>query len=95
MDVIILGIAWIIIPLEFEYISEDGSFMFKSWNLFVLVCGLPSVILGLWLFFFPESPKFLFECGDAEEALIVLKNIYASNTGDKASNFPVSNTKNM
>ncbi|XP_056642432.1 synaptic vesicle glycoprotein 2B-like [Diorhabda sublineata] len=81
------GIAWIIIPLEFEYITE--TFRFRSWNLFVAACAIPSILIGLWLLFFPESPKFLLECGEADEALDVLRDMYASNTGDNGSNFPV------
>lgn len=43
--------------------------------MFVAVCAVPSLILGFWLFFFPESPKFLIEVGETEEALQVLKVI--------------------
>ncbi|CAH1099667.1 unnamed protein product [Psylliodes chrysocephalus] len=81
------GIAWLIIPLEFEYVTE--SFRFKSWNLFVAACAIPSICIGLWLFFFPESPKFLLECGEADEALDVLRDMYASNTGDDGANYPI------
>ncbi|XP_028135117.1 synaptic vesicle glycoprotein 2C-like [Diabrotica virgifera virgifera] len=81
------GIAWIIIPLEFEYITD--SFKFRSWNLFVATCSIPSILIGFWLLMFPESPKFLLECGEADEALDVLRDMYASNTGDDGVNFPV------
>lgn len=88
LGVIVLpGIAWIIIPMEFEYVTDN--FKFASWNLFVAACAIPSILIGFWLFFFPESPKFLLECGEADEALEVLRRMYASNTGDDAGNFPV------
>lgn len=74
--------------MDFE-INTDG-FKFASWNLFVAACAVPSILIGLWLFFFPESPKFLLECGEPDEALEVLKNMYASNTGESAAAFPVS-----
>lgn len=74
--------------MEFEYISNN--FKFASWNLFVATCSVPSLLIGAWLFCFPESPKFLLECGEADEALEVLKDMYASNTGESASSFPVS-----
>lgn len=83
-----LVIAWAIIPLDFKYIQ--GKFFFGSWNLFVAVCALPSILIGLWLFFFPESPKFLIECGESEAALDVLKDIFQSNTGRDRSEYPVS-----
>lgn len=83
------GIAWIIIPMELEYVTEN--FKFSSWNLFVAACAVPSILIGLWLFFFPESPKFLLECGEADAALDVLRDMYASNYNDDGANFPVSN----
>ena len=48
------------------------------------------------LYFFPESPKFLMSQGRNEEALEVLKTIYASNTGNHRDDYPVSknNIKN-
>lgn len=64
-------------------------FHFKSWNLFVALCALPSIVLGLWLFAFPESPKFLLECGEADAALEVFKWIYAQNTGQDPETYPV------
>lgn len=74
--------------MEFEYITPN--FKFASWNLFVTVCSLPSLAIGLWLFFFPESPKFLLECGEPDEALDVLRDMYSSNTGEPPEEFPVS-----
>lgn len=79
-------IAWGIIPLEIKLESRD--FTFHSWNLFVAVCALPSLFLGLWLFTFPESPKFLLEVGEPEKALAVLKHMYEKNTGEPKENFP-------
>lgn len=69
---------------EYEY------FRFSSWNLFVAICAMPSIIIGLWLFRFPESPKFLLECGEPDAALDVLREMYAMNTGEDSINYPVS-----
>lgn len=80
-------IAWLIVPLHLSY--ETTSFDFKSWNLFVALCALPSLMLGLWLFAFPESPKFLLECGETEAALEVFKWIYSQNTGNDPDMYPV------
>lgn len=74
--------------MEFEYVTPN--FKFASWNLFVAACSIPSIFIGFWLFFFPESPKFLLECGEADAALEVLREMYASNTGENAIDFPVS-----
>lgn len=75
-------------PLNLSY--QTASFDFKSWNLFVALCALPSLVLGLWLFAFPESPKFLLECGETDAALEVFKWIYAQNTGNDPDSYPVS-----
>uniref|UniRef100_A0A336M5U0 CSON011276 protein n=1 Tax=Culicoides sonorensis TaxID=179676 RepID=A0A336M5U0_CULSO len=76
-------IAWGIIPMEicFKYL--------KSWNIFVLIGSLPSVLIGLLLIWFPESPKFLVEVGEPDKALDILKKIYELNTGNSAADFPV------
>lgn len=73
--------------MNFTYESE--VFYFKTWNLFVALCALPSLMLGLWLFAFPESPKFLLECGETDAALEVFKWIYSSNTGADPDTYPV------
>lgn len=108
----IVGIAWLIIPMDVEI--KHGGFLFHSWNLFVAICAIPrcvcvchrnlspshrirtkdflpfsSLMLGLWLFFFPESPKFLIECGETEEALDILRDMYEENTGRDRSEYPV------
>lgn len=80
-------IAWLIVPLDFTYATD--SFYFKSWNLFVALCALPSLTLSLWLFAFPESPKFLLECGENDKALEVFKWIYSQNTGNDPETYPV------
>lgn len=49
-----------------------------------------SLLLGCWLFFFPESPKFLIECGETEEALEILRYMYQQNTGKGRTDYPVS-----
>lgn len=82
-------IAWGIIPIETIRV-ETAHFIFDSWNLFVAVCAIPSLLIALWLFSFPESPKFMMECGDYDDALDVLKNIYHQNTGDAPDNYAVS-----
>ncbi|KYQ53909.1 Synaptic vesicle glycoprotein 2B [Trachymyrmex zeteki] len=88
VGVIILPlIAWLIIPMDFIVVSN--TFYFKSWNLFVALCALPSLMLGLWLFTFPESPKFLLECGETDAALEVFKWIYSRNTGADPETYPV------
>lgn len=78
-----------VIPIEMHYVNDYG-FHFASWNLFVLVCSIPSILLGLWLFWFPESPKFFMESGEPDLALEILRDIYVINTGKDVGTYPVS-----
>uniref|UniRef100_A0A1B0CZJ6 Major facilitator superfamily (MFS) profile domain-containing protein n=1 Tax=Phlebotomus papatasi TaxID=29031 RepID=A0A1B0CZJ6_PHLPP len=89
--IILPGIAWMIIPLNIKI--DRNAFLFNSWNLFVAICALPSLLLGFWLCFFPESPKFLIECGETDLALEVLKDIYVANTGNDRNDYPVKTLK--
>lgn len=84
-------IAWVVIPLTFEI--QNQYFRFHSWNLFVGICAIPSLIIGLWLFAFPESPKFLIEVGETEEALEVLRHIFHHNTGRPEAEYPIKSLK--
>lgn len=84
-------IAWLIIPQAINI--EYGWFKFHSWNLFVAVCAVPSLLIGMWLFFFPESPKFLLEIGETEEAFEVLKEMYHQNTGNPPESYPIKSLK--
>ncbi|XP_023941835.1 synaptic vesicle glycoprotein 2C isoform X1 [Bicyclus anynana] len=85
-------IAWGIIPIKGIRL-ESGAFSYDSWNWFVAACGVPSLLLGFWLFSFPESPKFMMECGDYDDALACLKKIYKQNTGDDPDNYPIKSLK--
>lgn len=86
----ISGVARIIIPLTFKI--ENEYFLFKSWNLFVIICSLPSIILAYLLMKLPESPKFLLTQGKHDETLDCLRFVYRWNnkSDDK---FPVSLTE--
>ncbi|XP_062552077.1 synaptic vesicle glycoprotein 2C-like [Armigeres subalbatus] len=88
-------IAWLLIPLkfhisyEFTFGETQAAWSFSSWNLFVAVCALPSLVLGVGLYMFPESPKFLIECGETDLALEIIKDIYETNSGRDRSEYPV------
>uniref|UniRef100_A0A182PU98 Major facilitator superfamily (MFS) profile domain-containing protein n=1 Tax=Anopheles epiroticus TaxID=199890 RepID=A0A182PU98_9DIPT len=91
--VVLPCIAWIIIPLPLKFGTADGGIVFGSWNLFVALCSIPSLLLGLWLLYFPESPKFLIECGEPALALEILKDIYHTNTGRDRNECPIGRLK--
>lgn len=64
--------------------------MNRTGVLLITKFSISSLLLGFWLFFFPESPKFLIECGETVEALEVLKDIFQVNSGNDRSLYPVS-----
>ncbi|XP_030379900.1 synaptic vesicle glycoprotein 2C-like isoform X3 [Scaptodrosophila lebanonensis] len=84
--ILLPGIAWSVIPLQINL--QFSVFTYHSWNLFVAICAIPSILLGLWLFSFPESPKFLLEHGETDKALDILVCMFIQNTGRKRDDYP-------
>lgn len=70
---------------KFDFFS---SLIPRNWINFIF-----SLILGCWLFAFPESPKFHYEIGETDKALHILQHIYSVNTRDAPENFPVKTLK--
>ncbi|XP_011495887.1 PREDICTED: synaptic vesicle glycoprotein 2A-like [Ceratosolen solmsi marchali] len=86
IGVIILAlIAWLIIPLRFQFKLHMLSF--SSWNLFVLTNCLPALIVALWMLNLPETPKYLAENGRLDALMDVLTRMYIENTGNTAEQF--------
>lgn len=82
------ALAWIIIPRDIGYRSP--MFLYNSWRIFLAICSIPSILVAVFLFFLPESPKFLLTRNDHQKALEVFKQIYATNTGNDPDMYPVS-----
>ncbi|XP_070506859.1 synaptic vesicle glycoprotein 2B-like [Chironomus tepperi] len=63
---------------------------YRSWRLFILMCGVPSVlsVIGM-IVFIPESPKFTYAQGDEEGTLKILQRIFKCNTGKPADEYEV------
>ncbi|KAJ6639914.1 Synaptic vesicle glycoprotein 2A, partial [Pseudolycoriella hygida] len=86
--IILPAIAWFVIPKPWAV--QIGSFVsLKSWQIFLAICAFPSLIGGVAIIFFPESPKFLMSQGRNEEALRVFRTIYKINSGRKADDYPI------
>ena len=82
-----LGLAWAILPLNFEYVSPN--FRFNSWRLYTVVCGIPSLVTAVALLFLPESPRYLLSQGREHDALQVFRKIFSINTGQPEFMYPV------
>ncbi|XP_017783612.1 PREDICTED: synaptic vesicle glycoprotein 2B-like [Nicrophorus vespilloides] len=92
-NMVIPGLAWLILPLDFHFnlfILEHG---FRPWRLLVICNSLPSLFFAFWLLRLPESPKYLIARGKCQEALEILKTMYAVNTGNPRDEFPVTEIK--
>lgn len=86
-NLLVASMAWLIIPSGIGFHAE--GFVFNSWRIFLMICALPSFIVGILLLYLPESPKFLLSCGRFEEALAILRGIYVTNTGKDSDTYPV------
>ncbi|CAL1677246.1 unnamed protein product [Lasius platythorax] len=84
---ILPGLAWIIIPLPISF--EFYGIQYNSWRMFLGSISLPIFIIAAITLTYPESPKFLVSQGKTDEALAILQQIYAVNTGRDKSEFPV------
>uniref|UniRef100_A0A1Y9HAI4 Major facilitator superfamily (MFS) profile domain-containing protein n=1 Tax=Anopheles farauti TaxID=69004 RepID=A0A1Y9HAI4_9DIPT len=76
-------IAWSVINQEWEFVIPLLDIVYKPWRLFIVVCGLPSLVCGLALLYFPDSPKFLFSRGHEQETIEIVHKMYRWNTGGK------------
>ncbi|RZB39871.1 Sugar tr and/or MFS 1 domain containing protein [Asbolus verrucosus] len=81
-------LAWAILPQKID-IRLDDNIVLHSWNIYLLVCAIPSLISGILFIFMPESPKFLMTVGRNKEALAVFKQVFSINTGKSKEEFPI------
>lgn len=84
-------LAWLVINQEWSFAVPLINIDFKPWRLFVIVCGLPSLISGLGLLPIPESPKFVLSQGNQEETVRIIEIVYRINDS-KAKNHPLTIT---
>ncbi|XP_015178792.1 PREDICTED: synaptic vesicle glycoprotein 2B-like isoform X2 [Polistes dominula] len=89
--VIVACLAWITIPSNIGI--KTDMFSFNSWNLFIMICSLPSFFIGVCLIFLPETPKYLAEIGQTVSMLNVLSKMYSENTGKPSEEY-LTNLKN-
>ncbi|XP_066270214.1 synaptic vesicle glycoprotein 2C-like [Branchiostoma lanceolatum] len=70
------GFAWAIIPHAGWALSMSGI---HSWRIYVFVCSIPCLLSFISLFFMHESPRFLLEVNQHDEAIKILKKVHDVN----------------
>ncbi|KAI8125492.1 hypothetical protein FF38_02310 [Lucilia cuprina] len=85
-------LALLILPNEWNF--RVFSMNFHSWQVYFAICCLPSLLSGILLTLFPESPRFLMSQGRNAEALKVFQKIFAINKGQPAENYPIKHLVN-
>ncbi|RVE48677.1 hypothetical protein evm_006643 [Chilo suppressalis] len=84
-------LAWAILPQDFRV--DFGLYEFRAWRLLCIVYALFFIMAAGLIAFGPESPKYLVSQGKREEALKVLRTMYASNKGKSPDTFPIKALK--
>ncbi|XP_017104187.2 synaptic vesicle glycoprotein 2B [Drosophila bipectinata] len=79
-------LAWGIFPREWDF--EVLGLRIHSWQIYLFVLGIPSLVSGLIFCVMPESPRFLMAQGRNEEALKAFKHIYYVNTRKPKETYP-------
>ncbi|XP_033167067.1 synaptic vesicle glycoprotein 2B [Drosophila mauritiana] len=80
-------LAWGIFPRDWDF--EFWGLQVRSWQIYLFVLGIPSLISGLIFCSMPESPRFLMAQGRNEEALQAFKQIYHVNTRKPKDSYPI------
>lgn len=82
------ALAFYILPLDMNYNFYNMIYV-SPWRFFMIVLTVPELFLALWFIRMEESPKFYFANGNTTMALLVLRNMFAANTGKRPSLYPV------
>ncbi|XP_021713275.1 synaptic vesicle glycoprotein 2A [Aedes aegypti] len=93
-NVLLPSLAWVIIPQHWGFTLFGGKFEIHTWQIFLAVCCIPSLLSGTSVMFLPESPKFLMAQGRNGEAMAVFKRLYALNTGRSPHQYPIKELVN-
>ncbi|VEN38188.1 unnamed protein product [Callosobruchus maculatus] len=83
------GMAWIILPYQWNYNIAFLDINFRPWRLLMIIYATPSLISAILVYILPESPKYLLCQGENEEVLRILQKMYRTNTGKDKTQFPV------
>ncbi|XP_047504793.1 synaptic vesicle glycoprotein 2C-like [Pieris napi] len=85
--IILPGLAWIIIPGQWSW--TISGFRIVPWRAFIWSWCAPGLIASVFLFWLPESPRYLLSAKGPDAAMPVLAKMYAFNKNAGKDNFPV------
>ncbi|CAL1280473.1 unnamed protein product [Larinioides sclopetarius] len=78
--------AWLMIT---QPEAEGLGTRLSSWRVFLVVCSAPALLTVFGLFFLPESPRYLLECGQDVEAMYVYQKVFRINH-KQSDEYPLS-----
>lgn len=73
------SVALLVVPLTGQMVMLENKEHFSAWHRYLLLVALPTVAAVFGLFWMPESPRYLLECGREVEALAIYQRIYRNN----------------
>ncbi|ESN94063.1 hypothetical protein HELRODRAFT_103014 [Helobdella robusta] len=76
------GVAWALLPVNLS-IQIHINYVLKSWNVYLSLCSLPTLVSMCFMMFMPESPKFLLEHSRMEEMKQTMLRIFKQNNPNK------------
>ncbi|KAK3914376.1 Synaptic vesicle glycoprotein 2B [Frankliniella fusca] len=84
------ALAWLVLPQPWRWpLLAGGGLTITSWRVLLTLLAAPALLAALLALRLPETPKYLVSRGRPEEALAVLRGMYAANTGRGAAEYPV------
>uniref|UniRef100_A0A2H1VK18 SFRICE_002839 n=1 Tax=Spodoptera frugiperda TaxID=7108 RepID=A0A2H1VK18_SPOFR len=90
--VIIAAMSWGILTNDWKYSLFGGKFVLNTWNFYLYLMSLWALAaFVMYVFWLPESPKYLVTQKKYDQAREILISIYKENTGKPADTYPFYN----
>ncbi|XP_043463739.1 synaptic vesicle glycoprotein 2B-like isoform X2 [Leptopilina heterotoma] len=83
------ALAFNVLPYSSPFSFEISGQVFATWQVYLLICSVPSVIGLITMAFTPDSPKLFMSDGSYQKALKSLRKIYSMNTWKSPKSYPV------
>ncbi|XP_051153787.1 synaptic vesicle glycoprotein 2B-like isoform X2 [Leptopilina boulardi] len=83
------AIAFNVLPYSSPFSFQISGGAFATWQTYLLICSIPSVLGLITMSFTPDSPKLLMSDGSYQKALKSLRRIYSMNTWKSPKFYPV------